>query len=252
MPENADHNATVYDIFILLFTILSLVVAIFVFQDGSTTLKANFWRIDLVFSFVFMADFLYRWWHSADKRSYLRHNWGDLLGSLPAVPHLRFFRLFRVWRLVRIFQRSNVHQLWNNIVRRRAESSLWGMIILVIVSVLVAGWWIEGLERAACAAGNPAANICTLEDGFWWAFVTVTTVGYGDLFPVSSSGRIMAAVLMTIGVGLFGILTSYLAAIFVEDEEKERDEVLDGELREIRAELAEIKLLLRQQVENKE
>ena len=245
MSEKPARIATVYDLFVLLFTILSLVVAFMAYRGGlDNELGANFWRLDLIFSLIFMADFLYRGWHSADKRDYLRHNWVDFLGSLPAVPALRVFRLFRVWRLIRVLQRNNVDQFWRSIVRERAKSSLWGMIIVVILSVLVAGSWIQSLEQAACAV-DERANICSLEDGMWWAFVTVTTVGYGDQFPVSNAGRIMAAVLMTVGVGLFGVLTSYLASIFVEAEEEARDD----ELQLIREELAEIKALLKQQMQ---
>jgi voltage-gated potassium channel len=66
------------------------------------------------------------------------------------------------------------------------------------------------------------ANISTGGDAFWWAFVTITTVGYGDRYPTTGLGRIMAMVLMTVGVGVFGVLTSYMASVFLapDDEEK--------------------------------
>ena len=243
MQTSSIRNAPLYDLFIAVFTILSIVVAIYTFRlTESEALRANFRRLDLLFSGVLLADFCVRWWKSAEKRAFLRRNWPDLLGSLPALPILRFFRLFRLWRLWRIWRDSSLRDVWRTVIRQRAASSLWGMVIIVILSVLVAGWWIQRIEQAACAV-DPAANICTLTDGFWWAFVTVTTVGYGDRYPVSDTGRLMAAVLMTIGVGLFGVLTSYLAAIFVYEEEQNQD----AELRAIRAELAEIKQLLQEQ-----
>ena len=66
-------------------------------------------------------------------------------------------------------------------------------------------------ERSA-----PGSTILTFEDAFWWSLVTVTTVGYGDSFPVTSDGRGVAILLMFVGIGLFSTLTAILAAWVVE------------------------------------
>jgi voltage-gated potassium channel len=68
---------------------------------------------------------------------------------------------------------------------------------------------------------DPSGNIKTAEDAIWWAYVTVTTVGYGDKFPVTTEGRIIAAVLMTVGVGLFGTFTAFLASWFVTEKQED-------------------------------
>jgi voltage-gated potassium channel len=73
-------------------------------------------------------------------------------------------------------------------------------------------------------AGALESNIDSGDDAFWWAFVTMTTVGYGDRFPVTPWGRIVAMVLMAVGVGIFGVLTSYLASAFVADTQAEQDD----------------------------
>jgi voltage-gated potassium channel len=67
---------------------------------------------------------------------------------------------------------------------------------------------------------DPNSNIKTAEDDIWWAYVTTTTVGYGDRFPVTTVGRIIGAILMTGGVGLFGTFTTYVASWFVRDNNK--------------------------------
>ena len=69
-----------------------------------------------------------------------------------------------------------------------------------------------------------ASNIKTAEDALWWSFVTVTTVGYGDLYPVTTAGRIIAAALMTVGVALFGTFTAYVASWFVQQREEQEEE----------------------------
>ncbi|WP_306171340.1 potassium channel family protein [Porphyromonas gingivalis] len=70
----------------------------------------------------------------------------------------------------------------------------------------------------------PTSNITTAEDAIWWSYVTITTVGYGDKYPVTTEGRIIAMFLMTAGVGLFGTFTAYIASLFVSDNKKEETE----------------------------
>jgi hypothetical protein len=84
---------------------------------------------------------------------------------------------------------------------------------------------------------SPEANIQTAEDALWWAFVTITTVGYGDKFPVSTEGRLLAIVLMTCGVGLFGTFMAFVASWFLAPGTQEHEH----ELAALRAELVEIK-----------
>jgi voltage-gated potassium channel len=66
---------------------------------------------------------------------------------------------------------------------------------------------------------DPNSNIKTAEDSIWWAFVTITTVGYGDKYPVTTEGRIIAAFLMVAGVGLFGTFTGFIASWFMGDKQ---------------------------------
>jgi voltage-gated potassium channel len=100
------------------------------------------------------------------------------------------------------------------------------------------------------------ANIGSGRDAFWWAFVTVTTVGYGDRVPVSWPGQFIAMILMVVGVGVFGVLTSSLASWFVATEEGGRSSNIaairydvDGmkdELAAKKGDVAEIKRLLQE------
>ena len=66
----------------------------------------------------------------------------------------------------------------------------------------------------------PESNIKTASDAIWWAFTTITTVGYGDVYPVTAGGRVIAALLIITGVGLFGTFTGFVAAWFVGDKSK--------------------------------
>jgi voltage-gated potassium channel len=71
---------------------------------------------------------------------------------------------------------------------------------------------------------DPNSNIKTAEDAIWWSYVTVTTVGYGDKFPVTTEGRIIASILMTAGVGLFGTFTAFVSSWFLAEKKEEESE----------------------------
>jgi voltage-gated potassium channel len=87
-----------------------------------------------------------------------------------------------------------------------------------------------------------SANIKDAEDAIWWSISTMTTVGYGDRYPVTAEGRLVAGLLMVAGVGLFGTLSGFLAAWFVASGDAHRQEQIDG----LRVEIAEMRRLLEQ------
>lgn len=96
------------------------------------------------------------------------------------------------------------------ILERRAEAMFLAAALISILMVVFSSVAILQFE-----AEVPGANIKTAEDAIWWAYATMTTVGYGDRYPVTSGGRIVAATLMTAGVGLFGTWTGFVAAWFL-------------------------------------
>jgi voltage-gated potassium channel len=74
---------------------------------------------------------------------------------------------------------------------------------------------------------DPNSNIKTAEDAIWWSYVTITTVGYGDKYPVTTEGRIIAVILMTVGVGLFGTFTAFVSSWFVKSNEQTQEKNSD-------------------------
>ncbi|MCB9150350.1 MAG: potassium channel family protein [Caldilineaceae bacterium] len=222
-----------YDIFILVATLISIGATgyFYLAQPNSEHTRMAF-LADGLFSVIFLIDFAVTLGRAPDRKAYLKWGWIDLLGSLPALPWLRPFRLVRV---VRILGRAHRRELLRMVIQDRADSVLWATSTVVLITLVVSSALILPIERVA-----PSANITTAEDALWWAFVTITTVGYGDRYPVTGLGRLMAAVLMTVGVGLFGVLSSYLAAQFLASA----DRPSENELAAIRQELAEIKQAL--------
>ncbi len=243
------NEITPYQLFLMFLNIVAVVVALltFSFDQISADVRGFLIKVDTLLSVLLLAEFGWRFYQlEPDERKSFLLPWGiiDFLGCFPAYPLLRIFRIARIVRVIQVLRRVGLKQILKTLKKQVAESTLWLMVTLTIPLVLISGWWISRVESESCNEGVSGA-ICSFGDGVWWAFVTVTTVGYGDRFPASNSGRLLAGILMTIGVGFFGILTSYLATIFVRQD----DDDVEAELRAVREELAEIKALLKERDE---
>ena len=248
-------HSNAYNIFILVLTILSL--AIMVVQllpiDEATYSLLNVY--DNVVCVIFLFDFFLNLTNSPSKREYFigRRGWLDLLGSIPSFGFfkysglLRLARLSRLARIGRLLRGQNKKQLANDVLQNRGQYAafitiLAAFLVLVVTSTLV-------LEFEA---RSPDANIRTGGDALWWALVTITTVGYGDRYPVTTAGRITAFFVMVVGVGIIGALASILASMLVPQPSTSTEDApvsLDAlavqqELAQMRAELALIRGLL--------
>jgi voltage-gated potassium channel len=151
-----------------------------------------------------------------------------LFGALLA--SLRLLRLARLLRLLRV----------GVIVGRalQAEKRLSSGDSLRLVALLTV--FIVAIAGAAQAALN-ADEFDSIWDGVWWAIVTVTTVGYGDLYPTTVEGRIIAAVVMFVGIGFLSVLTATVASKFVKDDRGEETHAILNALRRIEQDLAELR-----------
>jgi voltage-gated potassium channel len=183
--------------------------------------------------FVFAADYLVRLVLADDTWQFIRRYWLDLV--VVALPLLRPLRLLLLVKVLQRFSRTGVQRLRGRVVTYATG----GTALLILTSALA----ITDTER-----GAPGATIESLSDGFWWAITTMTTVGYGDQFPVTTAGRFIAAGLMVGGIALLGVVTATLASWMVQTvEEAAEDEAtatraqvndLAAEVRALRAELA--------------
>lgn len=149
----------------------------------------------------FALDYVGRLWGAADRRAFLRRHMFDLLVIL--VPLLRPLRLLRLLTAL-------------NALNRRASARLRGHVIVYVVGatsllVLCAGLAILDVERA-----RDGSSINTFGDALWWAVSTITTVGYGDAYPVTDQGRAIAVGLMLAGIALLGVVTASFASWLVE------------------------------------
>lgn len=173
---------------------------------------------DNLICLFFMMDFLIRFKRSDDKLIFMKWGWIDLLSSLPMIDFLRLgraFRLVRLFRVIRAFRSTT--QFVNHIFANKSYGAFTSISVISILLIIFSAIGILQVEDA------PNSNIKTAEDAIWWAYVTITTIGYGDKFPVTTEGRMVAAVLMTAGVGLFGTFTAFVASWFVVDIDAKHD-----------------------------
>ena len=226
--------------------LLSLYVVIAVLVDMLFSLspgtQAILWIIDTLICIVFFVGFVVQFVRAPRKWAYMkRRGWIDLLSSVPGIPGiswtkaLRFFRVVRAVRIIRNYRSVRPRDLLKNWWhRRRAESVLAGALLVALLFLILSSLLILQFETA------PDSNITTPADAIWWGIVTVSTVGYGDLYPVTDGGRFMAALLILAGVGLFTTLSGYLANTFFQPGNEDRDINIAA----LRAEVAELKQLL--------
>ncbi len=207
---------TSYELFILLVSFLSILnLFILILPSTNPLLKGVVHIMDGFLTVIFLSDFLYRLFTAESKFNYFFKNWGwaDLLASLPA-QQLKLFRFFRIVRVIRLLREIGVKNMINEILGNRAGGALYITVFSVILVLEFAGTAIVLVE-----GNNPDANIQTASDAVWWGFVTITTVGYGDHYPVSNSGRLVGMMVMMLGVGLFGVLTGFLANAFLAEDD---------------------------------
>ena len=201
-----------YQIFIVFVTLLSLTLtAIFYLAPLSKHTREVLFIVDFVNSLILLFDFGVRLLHAPDKRAYLLPlGICDLIGSLPFVPFLRLFRIPALVIAVRQLRHTTPREVLEMARERLAESTLLSGIIIVFLVVTIGGTAMVAVEEPV-----PGSNIKNGGDALWFAIVTISTVGYGDLFPVTAAGRVIGGIMIVVGVGIFSVLTGYISTQFL-------------------------------------
>jgi voltage-gated potassium channel len=221
-PVLREHG-NAYNIFILVLTIYSLAIIVLLLLPIPQPVRDLLNVYDNVVCLIFIADFLYNLSGAHPKSAYFigARGWLDLLGSIPSVSGLtatgfqltglfRLARLSRLARISRILRGDNRKHLIRDVVKNRGQYATFITILAAGIVLTVASVLILQFE-----SGDPDANIKTGGDALWWGIVTVTTVGYGDRYPVTMLGRATAFAVMLAGVGIIGALASILASVLV-------------------------------------
>lgn len=168
--------------------------------DLQSFLTAVSWTVWITFA----VDLLIRLVLADQRASYARRHWYDV--ALVLLPVLRPLRLLRLFALARVLNRS--------------ATSIIERVSLYMAGVAVMAVGLGALAVLDAEQDAKGANITTFGDALWWATTTVTTVGYGDRFPVTTEGRLIAVAIMFVGIGLVGAVTASVAAWMVSQVQK--------------------------------
>jgi voltage-gated potassium channel len=173
---------------------------------------------------IFVVDYLANLWLAEERGTWFIRNLHELV--IVALP---FFRPLRLLRLVTLL--SVLHRTLGDTLRGRVVTYVVGSAtMLVFVGALA----VLDVEQSV-----PDAKIVTFGDGLWWAITTITTVGYGDMYPVTPIGRMVAAALMMSGIAVLGVVTASIASWLVQRVEDTAEAVSEAE-EPVRAEMAEL------------
>jgi voltage-gated potassium channel len=155
---------------------------------------------------LFLAEFTVRCWAAPSRRQYAQHHWLDLVSCIPMIGGLRAVRLLRLFRLASLGRTAVFSQ---HISTRRGSPSVW--LVAPVLGVL----WFGSASAYWIIEHGSNSNVNNFGDALYWAFITATTVGYGDVGQLSSAGRVLAGVVIFIGIGLVGYASALVTARFV-------------------------------------
>ena len=200
-----------YEIFIAALSILSIANLGLALVVRDPALDAVLSAMNAGLSVILFIDFLVRLRTAPSRSDYFFRSfgWADLLASLP-LPQLKILRLFRLARVYRLLRAYGARNIGRSLLRERAGSALLSLLFIAILVLEFGSLWMLRIEAA-----SPERNITTASDAMWYVIVTISTVGYGDQYPVTTYGRVLGAIIIVLGVAIFGTLTGYLANLFL-------------------------------------
>ncbi len=206
---------TGYEIFIGFLSVLSIVNIVLVFAFDDPNLDIVLQVMSGLLIIIFLADFGYRLLTSTSRSRYFfrQFGWADLLACVPIEP-FKVFRIFRVIRVSHLLREHGTRRILRSLIKDRAGSALLTLLLMGILVLEFGSLAILYIEQDV-----DGANLTTGGDAIWYVLVTISTVGYGDRYPVTNAGRLVGAMIILVGVGIFGTFTGYLANLFLTPPE---------------------------------
>lgn len=203
-----------YEVSITILTIIAVVmVALEYFMQETSHMVYVFNIIDTGILIIFALDYFSRLILAKNKLEFFKSNVIDLISIIPFSTAFQAARIFRITRLLRFTKLLRLTKLFRIIIllgkfKKNMDKFLktnnFSFVLWVTIFTVIIG-----------ALGFSAIENKSFTDGLWWSFVTVTTVGYGDMSPSTGIGRVLASILMIIGIGFIGMLTGTIATFFI-------------------------------------
>jgi voltage-gated potassium channel len=202
-----------------------------VLADGGTGVPLG---LIILFSTVFGGEFALRFANASSRVDYLRHHWLDLVSSLPMIGGLRSIRLLRLVRLVRAAKALSLVER-QAMMHGRTPSSLSMLVPALLVVWFAAALCYFSLEHTS----NVDAR--TFGDALYWAFLTMTTMGYGTASSLHADTRVLTGVVIFLGIGLVSVVSGRVAATLLHDD---GNDVISARLGDMETELRRLRLSL--------
>lgn len=225
MSEPSEEKSRFMLIYDLTFCILAL-VAVYISLCDLTTGCTDFQIIvDYIITMIFIVDYVVRLFISKNKKDFFKQNIFDLIAIIPFTSLFKVFRVLKVLKVLKALKILKFARLSAYFARfyKRVKfffeiNGLKYMVFASLFCIVIGGVAIHFVEGMS------------VFDGIWWSFVTATTVGYGDISPSTAAGRVIAAILMIVGIGLIGSLTSTITALFFQRHENASKKDAKGEI----------------------
>ena len=241
--EGDDRLSKRFDIFIMTLILLNVVAVIVETVDSIHSLAPQaFYYFELFSIIIFSIEYLGRLWTCTYFEKYRHPVWGrikfifslagliDLLAILPFYLPLffamdgRILRMLRLFRILRIFKMgrySTAFNLITKVITQRREELLITLTIVLVMLVLASSmmYYIEGEAQPD--------NFSSIPETMWWGVATLTTVGYGDVYPITPIGKVLGAFIAILGVGIFALPAGIIAAGFESEISKRINEKED-------------------------
>jgi voltage-gated potassium channel len=237
------HWDKVINVFIIVLIILNVAAVIIETVDEiHIKYKTFFYYFDLISVIIFTIEYVLRVWSSNHEEKYKHSVWGrlkymvsagaliDLIAILPFflplilgvkidLRELRMLRLLRVLRLFRLTAYTTAAHMIANVFKKRAKE-LAISFVLAIFLIIIASCIMYFAEHLT--PSEKETKFSSIPATIWWAVVTLTTTGYGDMYPLTAWGKAMASIIMLAGVAFFAIPAGILSAGFQEEFRKNR------------------------------
>lgn len=194
--------------------------------------------VDHIACAVFLIDILVRWRRQGWGVRYWRWGWLDVLASIPLDTAFRFFQAARIYRVIRAIRALRRLQVVAG--EGTLTESLLALPGIATLLVLFCTNLVLEVEQ-----GAPGSHIQDHGDAIWWALSTVTTVGYGDVYPITQEGRIIGGVLMFVGIALFGSMSALITSKLIRPQEQRDHAAYREELKQLHADVRELRDALR-------
>ncbi|MBU7033173.1 MAG: ion transporter [Theionarchaea archaeon] len=251
IASNHDPVSRGFDIFLIaLITINVLAVILETVQSLAQAYASFFETLELISIIIFTTEYILRLWTCTENERYahpvfgrVRYSMGpmpliDLCAVLPfylpvILPmdprFMRSLRLFRLFRLFKMGRYSESLQTMGNVIKNRKEELVVTIFVIFIMLVMASSlvYTVEHDAQPEAFSSIPAA--------MWWGIATLTTVGYGDVYPITPLGKFLGAVIAMLGIGLFALPAGILASGFageLQKKDKKVEEGLEEEYRE--------------------